>query len=52
VASPYPFELNLQLYVSLLFLIFILVAMLVYAFSNNFEVNPNPLNPKPFTPHD
>ena len=38
VASPYPFELNLQLYVSLLFLVFILVAMLVYAFANNFEV--------------
>jgi len=38
VESPYPFELNLQLYVSLLFLVFILIAMLLYVFSHKFEV--------------
>ena len=41
VASPYPFELNLQLYVSLLFLVFILIAMLVYTYSNSFEIGRN-----------
>ncbi|EKX40666.1 hypothetical protein GUITHDRAFT_164587 [Guillardia theta CCMP2712] len=38
VASPYPFELNLQLYVSILFLTFSLIAMLVYAVMHKFEI--------------
>mmetsp|Transcript_1537 Transcript_1537/g.3287 ORF Transcript_1537/g.3287 Transcript_1537/m.3287 type:complete len:122 (+) Transcript_1537:2-367(+) len=42
VESPYPFEMNLQLYVSLLFLVFALAAMLVYVYRFGVPVEIGP----------
>jgi len=41
VASPYPFEMNLQLYACLVFQVFTLVAMVSIAWSHKWEVGRN-----------